>query len=279
MTLPIVRTVSELRSIIAGWRADGHLIGFVPTMGALHAGHTSLVTLAQQQCSRTVASIFVNPAQFAAHEDLSTYPRGEAADAERLAEVGCDLLFAPQAREMYPAGFSTAIAVSGVSGPLEGEFRPHFFGGVATVVTKLFNQVQPDVAVFGEKDWQQLAVIRKIVRDLDMPISILGGPTLREADGLAMSSRNAYLSLGERETAGALNVIMRRGAEAIANGAVVEIATGLARIELLNAGFASVDYLAALDAETLGPIENGKPGRVLVAAWLGKTRLIDNCSV
>jgi pantoate--beta-alanine ligase len=279
MTLPIVRTVSELRSIVAGWRSQGHRIGFVPTMGALHAGHTSLVTLAQQYSSRTVASIFVNPAQFAAHEDLSTYPRGEAADAERLAEVGCDLLFAPHAQEMYPTGFSSSVAVSGVSGPLEGEFRPHFFGGVATVVTKLFNQVQPDVAVFGEKDWQQLAVIRKLVADLDMPISIVGGPTLRETDGLAMSSRNAYLSSDERQTAGALNIIMRTCAEAIANGAVVEIATGTARIELLAAGFASVDYVAALDAETLGPLSLDRDGRVLVAAWLGTTRLIDNCAI
>jgi pantoate--beta-alanine ligase len=196
--LPIVRTVAELRAQVAGWRKAGQRVGLVPTMGALHEGHLSLVRLAREHAERVVVSVFVNPTQFSPNEDFDAYPRDEAHDAGLLAGVGCDLLFAPGVAEMYPPGFATTVTVAGVSEPLDGTARPGHFVGVATIVSKLLNQCGPDVAVFGEKDYQQLQVIRRLARDLDLPVEIVGGPTARAEDGLALSSRNAYLSAAER---------------------------------------------------------------------------------
>src|SRR5262245_48206292 len=196
--LPIVRTVAELRARVDGWRRDGERVGFVPTMGALHEGHLSLVRLARRHATRAVASVFVNPTQFGPNEDFERYPRNEAQDAGLLAGAGCDLLFAPTVTEMYPQGFGTTVTVAGVSEPLDGAARPGHFAGVATVVTKLLMQCGPDLAVFGEKDFQQLQVIRRLVRDLDIPVEIVGAPTERASDGLALSSRNAYLTPAER---------------------------------------------------------------------------------
>ncbi len=281
--LPVVRTVAELRAVVAGWRAGGERIAMVPTMGALHAGHLSLVELGGRLADRTVASIFVNPAQFAPHEDFDAYPRGEERDSALLADAGCDLLFAPNAREMYPAGFATAVSVAtGVSEPLEGVSRPHFFGGVATVVAKLLTQCAPDVAIFGEKDYQQLLVIRRMARDLDLPVEIVGAPTTREADGLAMSSRNAYLTAGERKAAGALPAAMRYAVAALRDGGEVVDVEGAVLASLTGAGFEQIDYVEVRDGETLerlgpGPVSPG--ARVFVAAWMGKTRLIDNWAV
>jgi pantoate--beta-alanine ligase len=203
-SLTIVRTVADLRAQVAAWKAAARSVALIPTMGALHEGHLTLIKLGQTKARRTVASVFVNPKQFAPHEDFDAYPRGEAIDAEKLASVGCDLMFAPNASEMYAPGFSTTINVSGVSEPLEGAARPQFFGGVATVVAKLLIQCQADYAVFGEKDYQQLQVIKRLVQDLDLPVEIVPAPTARAEDGLALSSRNAYLSAEEREIAIAL---------------------------------------------------------------------------
>jgi pantoate--beta-alanine ligase len=230
--LPIARTVRELRTHVARWRNQNLTVGFAPTMGALHDGHLELVRALQRRCDRTIASIFVNPKQFAAHEDLDRYPRNEAGDAALLAGVGCDLIYAPPREVMYPDGHSTSVSVAGISEPLEGEARPHFFGGVATVVTKLLLQCLPDVAAFGEKDYQQLLVIKRMVRDLDMPVEILAVPTLREADGLAMSSRNAYLSREERIIASRLNLILREAVEQLESGAnIIDINVDEALIE------------------------------------------------
>ncbi|MBP7649736.1 MAG: pantoate--beta-alanine ligase, partial [Phenylobacterium sp.] len=201
MPLPIVRTVADLRSQVAAWRKAGETVGMVPTMGALHAGHLSLVTLAKTKAVRVVASVFVNPTQFAPHEDFDAYPRDEAKDAGLLESAGCDLLFAPSVAEMYAPGFSTTVTVSGVSEPLDGAARPGHFAGVATVVSKLLLQCGPDIAVFGEKDYQQLQVIKRLVADLDIPVEVIGAPTARAEDGLALSSRNAYLTPAEREAA------------------------------------------------------------------------------
>lgn len=272
--MKVVRTVAALRDALAG----AGRIGFVPTMGALHEGHLSLVRMAKERCDRAVATLFVNPRQFAPHEDFERYPRDEAGDAGLLASAGCDLLYAPERAAMYPEGFATNVIVSGVSTPLEGEFRPHFFGGVATVVTKLLLQALPDIAFFGEKDYQQLLVIKRMARDLDVPVEIVGCPTVREHDGLAMSSRNAYLSADERKIAARLNHLMHDAIKAAhaAGAEVAEIEAETAR-HLIAAGFTSVDYLAIRDAETLQPIGDlSRPARILAAAWLGKTRLIDN---
>jgi pantoate--beta-alanine ligase len=246
-------------------------------MGALHAGHLALVRLAQRRADRVVVSIFVNPTQFAPHEDFERYPRDEAGDLARLVEVGCDLVWAPDRSEMYPEGFATRVVPGGAAEGLEGEFRPHFFAGVATVCCKLFTQVAPDIAVFGEKDYQQLCVVRQMVRDLDLPLDIVGLPTVREPDGLALSSRNAYLSAEERRTAPLLHRVIADVARSVAQGGSA-IAEGKARLQA--AGF-KVDYLEVRDAETLQPAgpDAGRPLRVLVAAWLGKTRLIDNVAV
>lgn len=281
-SLPVTRTVADLRAQVSAWKRAGLRVGLVPTMGALHAGHLSLVTLVKRSCDKCVASLFVNPKQFAAHEDLDRYPRDEAGDAAMLQSAGCDLLFAPTVDVMYPQGFATAVTVSGVSAPLEGEMRPHFFGGVATVVAKLLLQCLPDAAAFGEKDYQQLLVIRKMVADLDIPVEILAGETMRETDGLAMSSRNAYLSAEHRKIAGQLNVIARAAIAKIETGGDIFAALSEAHAALAVAGFSPIDYVALHDAATLTRIETPTlkaDARLLIAAHLGGTRLIDNFAV
>ena len=278
--LPIVRDVPALRAAIATWRKSAQTVGLVPTMGALHEGHLSLVRAAKERCGRVAATLFVNPRQFAPHEDFERYPRDEAKDAAMLAEAGCDLLFAPDRSIMYPEGFATNVIVTNVSQPLEGEMRPHFFGGVATVVTKLLLQSLPDAAFFGEKDYQQLLVIKQLARDLDVPVEIIGRPTVREHDGLALSSRNAYLSEAERKIAGRLNHVLHEAVYELHQGGDVAEIEAEAQRHLLASGFSVVDYVAVRDAETLAQITSlAKPARILAAAWLGKTRLIDNMAV
>ncbi len=280
MPMPIVRTVRDLRAVVAGWRRAGDRVALVTTMGALHAGHLALVEEARRRGDRAIATIFVNPLQFGAHEDLDRYPRQEAADAAALAGVGCDLLFAPPADEMYPAGFATQVSVAGVTEDLDGAARPGHFDGVATVVAKLLNQAQADVAIFGEKDYQQLLTIRRLARDLDIPTEIVGHPTVREADGLALSSRNAYLSADERARAVELPRAMRAAADAIRGGQEVDSALLAATQRLLGAGFSAVDYVELRDADTLAPIRRlDRPARLLAAARIGSTRLIDNIAV
>ncbi len=280
--LPLVRTVAELRAQTAQWRSRGERVGLVPTMGALHRGHISLITRARRDADKVVASIFVNPTQFGPGEDFQAYPRDEEHDSELLAAEGCDLLYAPAPSEIYPDGFATTVAVSGVSEPLDGAARPGHFVGVATVVAKLLIQAAPDVAVFGEKDYQQLQVIRRLVHDLDLPVKVIGAPTVRAQDGLALSSRNAYLIDDQRVVAGRLNVILAELARALALGAPVAGAEATARAALLGAGFETVDYIearAAEDLRRLGPGPVDAPARVLVAARIGRTRLIDNMAV
>ena len=267
-----VRTLPDLKAELAALRAGGATIGFVPTMGALHDGHLALVRHAKSLCDKVVVSIFVNPLQFAPTEDLDRYPRDEAGDVARLQSVGCDLVYLPTVDVLYPQTFVSRIEMNGPALGLETDFRPQFFSGVATVVSKLFNQVRPDVAVFGEKDFQQLAVIRAMVRDFDMGIEIIGLPTVREADGLALSSRNAYLTPEERAIAPKLHQVL----EAIRDGADIEEA----KTKLQNTGFGQIDYIALRDADTLGDITpETKFRRLLAALWLGKTRLIDNIAV
>ena len=280
-SLPVVRDVNGLRARVRQWRAGGKTIALVPTMGALHEGHLSLVRAAKQRCGAVVASLFVNPRQFAPHEDFERYPRDEEGDSKQLAGAGCDLLFAPERAAMYPEGFATNVIITSVSTPLEGEMRPHFFGGVATVVTKLLLHCLPDAAFFGEKDYQQLLVIKQLARDLDMPTEIVGVPTVREHDGLAMSSRNFYLGADERRVAARLNVVLRDSVKEIHRGeaTIAEVETEAAR-HLKAAGFSVVDYVAIRDAHTLAPITSlARPARILAAAWIGKTRLIDNMAV
>lgn len=277
--LPIVRTIAALRAAVASWRADGETVALAPTMGGLHAGHASLVEIGRRAARRVVSTIFVNPTQFGRNEDLSAYPRDEAADARLLAEAGADLLFAPSIEEMYPPDFSTEVRVAGLTEMLCGAARPTHFDGVSQVVTKLLNQAQADVAIFGEKDWQQLAVIRRLARDLDIPTRILGAPIIREADGLAMSSRNRYLTSEQRAVAPALFAAVARAAAAIAAGRDAEPACAAAREALLEAGFETIDYLEARDAETLAAYAANRPGRVFAAAHLGRARLIDNVAI
>ena len=277
--LPVVRDVPALRDAVAAWRKQGLTIGLVPTMGALHEGHLSLVRTAKARCDRVIASLFVNPKQFAPHEDFERYPRDEAGDSALLAAAGCDLLYAPERAAMYPEGFTTNVLVPAVSTMLEGEFRPHFFGGVATVVTKLLLQCLPDAAFFGEKDYQQLQVIKRMTRDLDIPVAIHGCPTVREHDGLAMSSRNAYLSADERRIAARLNHLLHDAIKAAHAGEPIHEVEDDARRHLIAAGFTGVDYVAIRDAETLAPVSDLAHARILAAAWLGKTRLIDNMAV
>ena len=281
-TLPIVRTVAALRKQVADWRQAGERVALVPTMGALHDGHLSLITLAKAHADCGVASLIVNPTQFAPNEDFAAYPRNEARDAELLASVGCDLLYAPGVGEMYPVGAATTVSVSGVSEPMDGIARPTHFAGVATIVAKLLIQCGPDVAVFGEKDYQQLQVIRRMTRDLDLPVQIIGAPTARAADGLALSSRNAYLSDVERATAATLNHVLSQAVKALKAGEPVSVVEQRGLEILASAGFAPIDYLetrAAEDLSRLGPGPVDRPARVLAAARLGKTRLIDNMSV
>jgi pantoate--beta-alanine ligase len=273
----VVRRVGELRAAVRGWRRAGETVALIPTMGALHDGHLALVRLGLEKCDRAVTSIFVNPEQFAPHEDFARYPRDEEGDLAKLAALGCDLVWAPAAGEMYPEDFATRVEPNGAAEGLESDFRPHFFGGVATVCCKLFMQVLPDIAVFGEKDYQQLSVVRQMVRDLDLPLEIVGSPTVREPDGLAMSSRNKYLSVEERVIAPTLYSVIGKVAANIASGLAISDACTVAKAELTHVGF-KVDYVEVRDAETLSPVEGPvrRPLRVLAAAWLGNTRLIDN---
>ncbi|MEO0591589.1 MAG: pantoate--beta-alanine ligase [Pseudomonadota bacterium] len=278
-------TLQELRQRIAKLRGGGETIGLVPTMGALHEGHLTLVRRAREACDHVVASIFVNPTQFGPNEDLDAYPRQLEADAAMLEAEGCALLWAPDVAAMYPQGFASSIRVSRVSEGLCGADRPGHFDGVATVVAKLFNQVQPDMAFFGEKDFQQLAVIRTMARDLDLSAphvhQIIGVPTVREADGLAMSSRNRYLSASNREAAATLPKAMRTAIAAIEGGAAVPGCLDSLEGALIAAGFSSVDYAVLADANSLGAMMelSGAPARLLVAARIGGTRLIDNMAV
>ncbi|GAB3128760.1 pantoate--beta-alanine ligase [Novispirillum itersonii] len=276
----VARSVAELRAQVRDWRAAGLTVALVPTMGALHAGHMSLVRLALTKADRVVVSVFVNPTQFGPTEDFSAYPRQPEQDSAAIAAAGGHLVYLPTVAEMYPEGASTMVEVSGVSAGLCGDARPGHFRGVATIVTKLLLQALPDVAVFGEKDFQQLMVIRRLVRDLDIPVEVIGAPIVREADGLAMSSRNAYLSAEERPVAARIHAILTETAGALAGGRPVTEACAAATAALLDSGFRAVDYLELRDAETLTPVtELTRPARLFVAAFLGRTRLIDNIGV
>ena len=275
--LPVVRQVADLRSCITGWRSDGMSVGLVPTMGAMHDGHFSLVRASIKQNDRTCVSLFVNPKQFGEGEDFGTYPRDEAADAAALAALSADLMYAPAGDAMYPAGSVTAVSVPGLGDWLEGEFRPGFFTGVATVVTKLLLQAMPDAAYFGEKDYQQLCLVCRLVADLDIPVEIAACPIVRDSSGLALSSRNAYLSDDQRAMAPGLNRALGQAAEAIRGGEDMAAATATATAAILGAGFAKVDYVAVRAAASLEPAEKYDGNqRILAAAWLGDVRLIDN---
>jgi pantoate--beta-alanine ligase len=278
-SVPIVQNVATLQSALLTWRGGG--VALVPTMGALHEGHVALVREAKERADRVVVSIFVNPAQFAPHEDFGRYPRDLDADRARLTETeAVDLIFAPPVEEMYQEGFATKILVDGPAAGLESDFRPHFFGGVATVVAKLLLQCQPDIAVFGEKDYQQLLVVKRLVRDLDIATIIVPVPTVREADGLALSSRNAYLTPEQRRIAPALNRALRDAAERARDASSIPKLEAEGAAALLNAGFDRVDYFAIRDAASLHPVRTvERASRVLAAVWLGKTRLIDNVAI
>lgn len=279
--LTLVRGIAELRNTVAGWRAAGERIALVPTMGGLHAGHMALVEAAMQGADRTVVSLFVNPAQFGEGEDYAGYPRTEAADTAQLAAAGVDLLFAPAVETMYPDGFVTTVTVPGLSEPLCGIHRPGHFDGVTTVVAKLFTQCGPDIALFGEKDYQQLLVVRRMVRDLGLPVDILAVPTVREADGLALSSRNSHLTAAERVQAGALPRVLDEIVRRLTAGEG-DVASTLAwgRAELAAAGIGRLDYLELRDARTLETASDlTRPARLFVAAYIGVVRLIDNMPV
>jgi pantoate--beta-alanine ligase len=278
MTSPIatVRTVKDLRAETAKWREAAESLALVPTMGALHQGHLSLVKLAKAKAGRAVVSIFVNPIQFGPREDFHLYPRDEAGDLAKLAAAGADLVFAPDVAEMYPPNFSTRVSVGDLTEDLCGAARPNHFDGVATVVAKLILQSAPDIAIFGEKDYQQLLVIKRLVRDLNIEVEILGAPIVRERDGLALSSRNAYLSPAERKIAPLLHQTIAQVAADLVNGRGADDAAEAGRFKLEAAGF-RVNYVAVRDPETLKPLQGPvKKARVLAAAFLGKTRLIDN---
>lgn len=276
------RKVSGLRDQVRNWRVQGLSVGLVPTMGALHDGHLSLVQLAKSKVDRVVVSIFVNPTQFAPHEDFDAYPRNEDADISQLATAGCNLVFAPSIEEMYRPGAATTVTVSGVSGPLDGQARPGHFAGVATVVTKLLSQCAPDIAVFGEKDFQQLQVIRRLVIDLDLPVEVVGAPIMRAPDGLALSSRNAYLSPTERRIAPTLYKLLQDSAQRLQSGDGISEVEAHAVERLVQAGFGHVDYFEVRASESLARFDGSKVegnSRLLAAAHLGKTRLIDNIAV
>ena len=278
-TIETVSTVRDLRARVGAWRDAGETVALVPTMGAIHAGHLSLVALASTLADRVVTSLFVNPLQFGPREDFNAYPRDEARDAAALAQAGSDLLYAPDASEMYPPGFSTKVNVGDLTEDLCGAARPNHFDGVATVVAKLLLQSAPDKAIFGEKDYQQLLVIKRLVRDLNIPVEIIGGAIVREADGLALSSRNAYLSPAERKIAPMLYETIHAVATDLEQGRGADDAAETARFKLEAAGF-RVDYVAVRDPETLAPLHGPvKQARVLAAVHLGKTRLIDNVPV
>ncbi|MDE0049485.1 MAG: pantoate--beta-alanine ligase [Rhodospirillales bacterium] len=280
MAPSLLDSVDGLRGAVAAWRADGLTVALVPTMGALHEGHMALVRAARTLGERTVVSLFVNPAQFAPDEDFDLYPRNPADDLAKLAEAGVEAAFMPNVDAIYPPGFATTVHVEGVTAGLESAARPHFFDGVATVVTKLLLQCLPDVALFGEKDYQQLVTVRRLVADLDIPCQIEAVPTVRAEDGLALSSRNVYLSAEERRVAPRLFEVLSWMAAALAQGAPSADAVSNGRAALTAAGFTRIDYLAVCDAETLASVEGiSAPARVLAAAWLGETRLIDNVVV
>ncbi len=278
--MQIIRTTGDLALALLSWREAGEKIALVPTMGALHAGHMALIEAAKGEADRVVASIFVNPLQFGPTEDLDCYPRQEAEDAELLANHGCDLLWLPTAAQLYPPGFATTVSVSGVSERWDGASRPGHFAGVATVVAKLFTAVRPDLAFFGEKDFQQLAVIRRMEADLGLGVDVRGVPTVRDADGLALSSRNAYLTADERERALALPHAVEQAREAIHGGEPVDAALDDAKRKLSDAGFSRIDYFALVDSATLEPLDapSGEM-RLIAAAVIGTTRLIDNIRV
>lgn len=278
--MDIVRTVAALREAVGEWRAAGHGVGLVPTMGALHQGHLSLVRRARSLADRVCVTLFVNPKQFAPYEDFAEYPRDEAADRATLEAEGAHLLFMPGTDEIYPPGFATTVSVAGLGEGMCADFRPGFFEGVATVVTKLLLQSLPDVALFGEKDYQQLQVVKRMVADLDIPVRIVAAPTVREADGVAMSSRNAYLNAEQRRIAPTLYRTLISVAEAVTGGAAAASALAGGRDSLERAGFDRVEYLELRDAETLEPVTRlAGPARLLAAVWLGPTRLIDNTAV
>lgn len=280
--LKIVRTQKALREQVSDWRMNGKTIAFVPTMGALHTGHMSLVNLAHKKADRIIVSIFVNPTQFAPDEDFESYPRTEKGDVEQLRKAGCDLVYIPRKGSMYNAHHATHVKVGGVAEGLETDHRPSFFEGVALVVTKLLNRVAPDIAIFGEKDYQQLATIRRLVEDLDMPIDIVGAKIARDQHGLALSSRNKYFDEDGLAVARQLNVIMKRCAKALKQGADIQTATQACQSELLKAGFSSIDYVSVADAKSLEVLKTGtitRKARILVAAHCKGVRLIDNCGV
>lgn len=279
--IEIVRTVEDLRARIDDWHASGERVGLVPTMGALHEGHLTLVRRSKAIMDRTVATLFVNPKQFGPNEDLATYPRTEERDAALLTAESADLLFAPTLDAMYPEGAVTTVSVPGIGDVLEGEYRPGFFTGVATVVTKLLIQARADTAFFGEKDYQQLQVIRRLAEDLNIDALIEGVPTVRESDGLALSSRNVYLNAEERAIAPALHQAMQTLADDVRQGVPPEQASIKAASAVIAAGFARVDYLTVCDAVSLASVDSAHLGakRIVAAAWLGKTRLIDNIAV
>lgn len=280
MSVPILRTVAELRTTTALWRREGLRSAVVPTMGALHEGHLSLVRAALARADRVIVTLFVNPKQFNNAADLAAYPRTEQEDSEKLAPLGAHMLYVPDAGEMYPEGFATTVSVSGVSEGLCGASRPGHFDGVATVVTKLFLQTGADLAVFGEKDFQQLHVVRRLARDLDIPIEIVACPTVREADGLALSSRNVRLEAAERRIAPQLAKVLSETAEQLAKGASVSSTLAKAESALRAAGFRDVEYLELRADDDLSPLPTvNRPARLLAAAWLGETRLIDNVEV
>ena len=279
-TPPIDRTISALRSRVTLWRGTGQKVALVPTMGALHEGHLALVREARKRAGRVLVSIFVNPAQFGPKEDFKSYPRDEAADLAKLGENATDAVFAPTVEEMYPPGFATTINVAGPAADLESVTRPQFFGGVATIVAKLLYASSPDFAMFGEKDYQQLLVIKRMVADLALPVEVVGLPTVREPDGLALSSRNAYLTEAERTKAPRLHAALQSAAEAIRLGTPTDAALAAAQGKLTAIGF-MVDYMRLRNADTLARVVDDfkEPKRLLAAAWLGKTRLIDNIPV
>ena len=277
----ILRTVPSLRRALEPYRKAGASIALVPTMGALHRGHMALIREARRRAKRVVVSIFVNPTQFAPHEDFASYPRSLATDLKALRAEKIDAVWAPAVEAMYPDGFATRLAPEGpAKAGLEDEYRPHFFGGVATVVAKLFTQVSPDFAFFGQKDYQQLRVVTQIAKDFDLPVKVIGVPTVREPDGLALSSRNVYLSSAERAVAPMLYKVLKGCASRIKGGEKIDRVLNVGRIEVDLAGF-GLDYLEARHALTLAPVVSLKEGpvRLLIAARLGKTRLIDNVAV
>lgn len=280
MSTPIVRTLAELRATVAGWRRAGHSIAVVPTMGALHEGHLSLVRAALGRAGRVIVTLFVNPKQFNSAADLAAYPRTEKEDAAKLAPLGAHVLYVPNAEEIYPEGFATTVSVGGVSEGLCGAFRPGHFDGVATVVAKLFLQTGADFGFFGEKDFQQVHVVRRMARDLDIPIEVIPCATVREADGLALSSRNVRLSEAERAIASRLPESLFAAARRLADGAPVQATLDDAKAAILAAGYGKVEYLELRAADDLSPLDRvDRPARLLAAAWLGDTRMIDNVEV